>query len=428
MTEVSVLIIIFIVVALLLRLDFVFYIVYVMGGIYLISRWLAPRALRSVKVERNFADHAFLGERIPVTLRLHNRGRLPLPWLQLNESVPPELASGGSHAFALSLRAREQRELAYHVQATRRGYYRLGPLYVRSGDLFGWSEERAQSGASYLTVYPRIIPLARLGLPSRLPYGTIASQQRLFEDPARPTGVRDYQSGDSLRRINWKVSAHHDNLVVKTLQPAISLDTFILLNLNQDDYSPATRYSAPEWAIEVAASLAAHLEARKQAVGLATNGSDPLLQQAAAGTEALPFDEVTGRLLLSEDGATGSRLLPLPIAPRPGRPQLMKLLELLARVEARPAPPFAAWLARATLHLSWGITLPVITPQPAGETYTALHRLVRSGYNPVLIVTTPGVNFSLIAERARQLGFSAFHITSRADLAAWQEPYFRGVR
>jgi uncharacterized protein (DUF58 family) len=56
---------------------------------------------------------------------------------------PPELASGGNHAFALALGAREERELTYHVQATRRGYYRLGPLFLRSGDLFGWSEERA---------------------------------------------------------------------------------------------------------------------------------------------------------------------------------------------------------------------------------------------------------------------------------------------
>jgi uncharacterized protein (DUF58 family) len=427
MSEVSLLIIILIVLALLLRLDFVFYIVYVVGGIYLISRWLGPRAFRRLEMERAFADHAFLGERIQVTLRLHNRGRLPLPWLQVKESVPPELTSGGVHAFALSLGGGEERALTYHIQATRRGYYRLGPLYLRSGDLFGWSEERTYSDTSYLTVYPRIIPLAHLGLPSRLPYGTIASQQRLFEDPARPVGVRDYHSGDSLRLINWKVSAHSSNLVVKTLQPAISLDTLILLNLNQDDYPQGTRYSAPEWAIEVAASVAAHLIERKQAVGLATNGSDPLRQLASSAPDALPFDEVTGRLLLAEYGADSALLIPLPIPPRPGRPHLMKLLELLARVEARPLIPFAAWTSRATLHLGWGVTLPVITPQPDDDTYRALHRLVRSGYNPVLIVTAPVIGFGQIRERARQLGFSAFHVTGRADLAAWQRPYLSGV-
>src|SRR5690606_19628201 len=187
--------------------------------------------------------------------------------------------------FAVSLRGRESREFHYAVQAIRRGYYRLGPLTVRTGDLFGWSELRAQAPASYLTVYPRITPLARLGLPSRLPYGAIGSQRRLFEDPARPVGVREYHRGDSLRLINWKVSAHGDNLVVKTLQPAISLDTHILLNLNRDDFSAKTRYSAPEWAIEIAASLAAHLVEQQQAVGLATNGRD-LLQLMQQGPDA----------------------------------------------------------------------------------------------------------------------------------------------
>src|SRR5690606_38696508 len=203
---------IFIILALLLRLDIVFYIVYVIAGIYFLARWMTPRAFRALKMDLQFADHAFLGERVEVTLRLHNQKRLPLPWLQLDESVAPELAGGPAPRFAVSLRGRESREFHYAVQAIRRGYYRLGPLTVRTGDLFGWSELRAQAPASYLTVYPRITPLARLGLPSRLPFGTIASQRRHFEDPARPVGVREYYRGDSMRLINWKVSAHSDNL------------------------------------------------------------------------------------------------------------------------------------------------------------------------------------------------------------------------
>ncbi|MDT8307767.1 MAG: DUF58 domain-containing protein [Anaerolineae bacterium] len=427
MSEVSLLILILIVLALLLQLDFVFYIVYVIGAIFLFSRWFAPRVFRQLKLERMFTDHAFLGERIRVTLRLHNRGRLPLPWLQLSESVAPELAGGSGHAFALSLAGRESRDIHYDVQATRRGYYQLGPLHIRSGDLFGWSEERAESDPSYLTIYPRIIPLTQLGLPSRLPFGTIASRQRLFEDPARPAGVRDYHSGDSLRLINWKVSAHHNNLVVKTLQPAISLETFILLNLNADEYSAQTRYSAPEWAIEIAASVAAHLVERKQAVGLASNGLDPLRQLAGRSAAGLPFDEVTGRLLLAKDSDAASSMLPPPILPRAGRAHLMNILELLARVEARRTVPFAVWASRATLHLGWGVTIPVITPHAGDQTFQALHRLVRSGYNPVLIVTTPVLHFGQIRERARQLGFTAFEIAGRADLAAWRRPHFAGL-
>lgn len=429
MSELSVLILVLLLLALLLRVDFIFYIIYVIAGIYAWSLWLTPRAFRKLRVERAFNDHAFHGERVSVRVTLHNEGRLPLPWIQAVESVPPELSLGTTPRHALSLRGRQTRSFTYQVQATRRGYYRLGPLSVRAGDLFGWKEQRKQSEPGYLTVYPRIIPLTELGLPSRLPFGTIRSQQRLFEDPARPVGVRDYRSGDSMRLINWKVSAHHNNLVVRTLQPAISLETAILLNLNVDDYDRRTRYSAPEWAIEVAASIAAHLVDRKQAVGLMTNGTDPLIQQAGAGQSGLAFDEVTGRVVLEEDGDGAGQfpLIPTPIPPQGGRAHLMKVLELLARIEAAETLPFSKWVPRACLHLSWGVTIPTITPQGDEATCQALHGLVRAGFNPVLIVVSPGRQFGQVRERARQLGFSAYQVLEKEDLETWRRPAFTGV-
>src|SRR5690606_28467782 len=107
LSQVTLLIRIFIILALLPRLDIVFYIVYAIAGIYFLARWMTPRAFRALKMDRQFADHAFLGERVEVTLRLHNQKRLPLPWLQLDESVAPELAGGPAPRFAVSLRGRE---------------------------------------------------------------------------------------------------------------------------------------------------------------------------------------------------------------------------------------------------------------------------------------------------------------------------------
>lgn len=429
MSELSLLILVLLALALLLRIDFIFYIIYVIAGIYAWSLWLTPRAFSKLRVSRAFNDHAFHGERVTVKVTLRNEGRLPVPWIQAVESVPPELSLGTMPRRALSLRGRQSDSFAYQVQATRRGYYRLGPLSVRAGDLFGWKEQSMQSSAGYLTVYPRIIPLTELGLPSRLPFGTIRSQQRLFEDPARPVGVRDYRAGDSMRLINWKVSAHHNNLVVRTLQPAISLETAILLNLNAEDYDRRTRYSAPEWAIEVAASIAAHLVDRKQAVGLMTNGSDPLLQQPGAGETGLAFDDASGRVVLEEGEGQADRLplVPTPIPPQGGRAHLMKVLELLARVEAADTVPFTGWIPPACLHLSWGVTIPTITPRGDEATCQALHRLVRAGFNPVLIVVARGGRFGKVRERARQLGFSAYQVVEKADLETWRRPAFAGI-
>ena len=382
------------------RVDFAFYILYVCLGIYAWSKLVTPRLLQRVHIHRHFNDHAFLNEAVDVRLTFHNHKRWPVPWLEAHESVPVQLHIGSPLQEAFHLGGESTHELIYTVRANRRGYYRLGPLMMQAGDLFGFANQQWHFPADHLTVYPRIIPLNRLRLPSRLPFGTIASKQKLFADPARPQGIRAYQTGDSQRQIHWKATAHLNQLVVKTYEPAISLQTAILLNLDSHAYDRTTRSLTSEWAIELAASLAVHLVDQRQAVGLMINGLDPLRPQTDTKPE---FDLATGRLLLPENQTAS----PTPIPPRPGREHLMKLLELLARVEGGEVTPFAEWLPRATIGLSWGVTLIVITPHGDEAICHALHRLVRTGFNPVLLVITPQSQFSQVRERARQLGFIA---------------------
>jgi uncharacterized protein (DUF58 family) len=422
MSELPYLILFLLVVAFILRIDFIFYIVYVCVGVYVWSLWQTPRALTQLRISRHSDSHAFVGERVSVRLRLHNEQWLPLPWLQFSESIPPELRAGDKADHALSLGPRRTAEFTYFVQAGRRGFYRLGPLQLTAGDLFGFAERHARLAAAYLTVYPPITQLTQLGLPSRLPFGTLASRQRLFEDPARPQGVRDYRSGDSLRQIHWKASGHVDRLVVKTFEPAISLETAVLLNLDLGDYGERGRYDLGEWAIEVAASLAAHLTDRRQAVGLITNGADPLRQSDGDGAQ---FEESSGRLTLAAGraaaagGPTGAQI-PSAVPPRAGRAHLMKVLELLARVEPAPTLPFVAWAPTACLHLSWGVTILAVTPLGDLPTCQMLHRLVRAGFNPVLVVVAPTANFGQVRDRARRLGFHAYQAANRKALKVWQ--------
>jgi uncharacterized protein (DUF58 family) len=322
----------------------------------------------------------------------------------------------------LNLRGRETVSLIYAVQARRRGYYKIGPLQLRTSDLFGlFPDHTAVLPAEYLTIYTRITPLNKLGLPSRLPFGTLASKQRLFEDPARPMGVRDYRSGDSLRQINWKASAHTRTMMVRTNEPAISLETAVLLNLHLGDYTWHDTHETVEWGIELAASLAAHLVQERQSIGLITNGIDPLTE----GDHS--FDEKSGRLLRQLlGGKTASQPTPAPpakIPPRPGRAHLMKILEKLARLEADNTIPFTKWAPSACSQLTWGVTILAITPQGDMATCHTLHHLVRTGYNPILLVTEPTADFGQVRDRARRLGFTAYHVMQEKDLDQWQRPF-----
>ncbi|UCC52234.1 MAG: DUF58 domain-containing protein [Anaerolineaceae bacterium] len=416
------LIIVLLIIAFLLRLDFIYYIVYVCIGIYALSQWAIPRALNQLRLSREFTDHVFLGETVTIRLRWQNLGRLPLPWVEFTESIPPALRIGETLQQVITLGGKQKREFAYQVQAGRRGYYCLGPLRLTVGDLFGLvSGKSGFLDADYLTIYPQIISLTNLGLPSRLPFGTIASRQRLFEDPARPMGVRDYQSGDSQRYINWKVSAHTDHLLVKRFQPAISLETAILLNLHKNNYEQRDWRFHTEWAIVTAASLAAHLIDQRQPAGLISNGIDPL--QSSSNGDEPSFHEDSGRLLQqkSMDGSS-INLMPPAIAPRNGRDHLMKILERLARIESDQTVPFDEWAASACLNLSWGVTILAITARGDEATCQTLHRLVRAGYNPILVTVEPDLNFGLVRERARRLGFRAFNVTRSSGLDIWRRP------
>jgi uncharacterized protein (DUF58 family) len=414
------------VLSLLFRIDFVYYIVYVCAGILILSRFVSPRMLKRLKVHRSFIDHAFLGELVAVTLTISNESILPIPWVQVAESNAPNLAIGRAVRHAFPLGGKGSRAIEYEVKPMRRGFYRLGPLLFTIGDLFGFAEKQARFGPGFLTVYPQIIPLTGITLDSRMPFGTIPSKQRLFEDPIRPIGVRRYRAGDSLRIINWKVSAHAEELLVNTFEPAISLETAIVLNLNQTSYSHRFKHDGPEWAIVVAATLAAHLVSRRQSVGLATNGLDPLLQKAGSEDDALEFDTDSGRLTIrNTDRRTNdsehlrrplSQSIPPPIPPRPGRTHLIKVLEQLARIESAETVPFHTWLPASCHNLSWGNTILVITPDADERLCRSIHQLLRSGYSPLLIIVDPFIGFGEIRRRAVQLGFPAFRVINEKDL------------
>jgi len=131
-----------------------------------------------------------------------------VPWLQLQEVLPQPLAFPPVHSQALSLWPRERVQFTYELDCRQRGYYPIGPLRLSSGNLLdAGGRAYAETGVSYLTVYPRVLSLEELGIPSRSPFGTIRRAGAIHRDQSRVAGVRQYRPGDSMRHINWKASA-----------------------------------------------------------------------------------------------------------------------------------------------------------------------------------------------------------------------------
>jgi uncharacterized protein (DUF58 family) len=404
----------------LLRMDWVYYLAYVVGGVWLYSTWSVRRSLTHVTVTRRLLDRAFPGQTIEVELEVVNRSRLPVPWLVVEERVPLDLRDLSEYRIATSIGGRSTTVHRYTLAAKRRGYYALGPLTLRAGDLFGFSDSRWNETATrHITVYPQVLPLPQLGLPSRLPYGPRTTAQHLQEDPARLSGVRAYAAGDSQRRIHWRASAHTDSLLVKTLQPAIGLDLLVVLNFRREDYGTRFAAAVSEWAAVIAASVASAALAQRQPAGLLCNGLDAaVLADVAALAETTALAERPpanlGVPVADVLDAQRPSAMPRPsatpgqpplLAPRSGQAQQMAILGMLARLKLQEgAPSLAERLTTPLASLQWGTTVAVVTPLVDEPLLWVLQQARRRGASVVLLHCAQQAEGPLWAARAERLG------------------------
>lgn len=380
------------VVAAVFRADFVLTLLYLFVGLYVGGCWWSRRAIESVKVHRDFPRRIFLGEPISVRLELANLGRLPVVWLEFQESLPVELRLTGILRQVVSLAPRGRTTIEYQMQGRKRGYYQVGPLTLRSGDLFGLGGELVRSNqAEALIVYPKIVPISRLPLPSHSPVGALRTRQPIFEDPARQRGKRDYTAGDSLRRVDWKATAASGRLQVKLFEPSIALETAIFLDLDSNAYSLHSRYNATELGIVAAASIANYITTLRQPVGLMTNGSDPLGQPNQFSI----------------------------INPDKGRGHLMRILDLLARVQVTRSTPLPQLLSRQRAQLSWGTTLILISPRLDEALFDCLFGLRRAGLLAMLVPCGPLAHADQVRLQAEHFGFPFRQIFEERDLERW---------
>lgn len=384
------------VLAALLRIDFFFTILYLFVGVYVVSHFWFHRSLKNLDVSRTLQQRAFFGDNVTVTLKFKNRSRLPILWLRLNESFPVALSSPPFVREVITLGGKASHTVQYSLTGRKRGYYRIGPLTLQTGDLLGLKGElTGRFEPDHLIVYPKVVPISRLGLPTHSPQVILPTPLPLFQDPARIIGVRDYVLGDNPRHIHWPATATTSRISVKQFQPAIARYNAVFLNLSRPDYAQRG-YPEPaiELAIVVAASLANHIITFENLpIGLMTTGFDPLVE--------------------------GQQRFNLP--PRKGREQLMQILEVLARVQSEDEDTyFLETVRQAAMHLSWGTTIIIITSHESDELLKSFLFLKRSGFQMVLVlVDPPRTRTQTRAEPTRDLDFPVFKIRREEDIEAW---------
>ncbi|AKN73055.1 membrane protein [Streptomyces sp. PBH53] len=206
-----------------------------------------------------------------VHLRMDNVSRLPTGLLMLQDRVPYVL--GPRPRFVLDrVEPGGRREVSYRVRSDLRGRYPLGPLQLRLTDPFGMCE-LTRSFATYdtLTVIPRVEPLAPVrfgGEAQGYGDGRQRSLALAGEDDVIPRG---YRYGDDLRRVHWRSTARHGELMVRREEQPRRSRCTVLLDTRGGAYEGAGPDAAFEWAVSGAASVLVHMLERGFSVRLLTD-------------------------------------------------------------------------------------------------------------------------------------------------------------
>lgn len=333
-----------------------------------LTRGWSRLALRKVTCTRSLSEErAFPGELIEIQFRLSNRKLLPLPWVQVESSVPRGFAQNAVPSYdlpqdygilskSLSLLWYSAVSWRQQLHCHKRGYYRLGALSVISGDIFGFYPRsvRAQP-EDYVIVYPALFPLRDLGIPPLYPMGETRIERRLFEDPTRVAGLRDYRSGDSLRHIHWKATARRNELQIKVFEPTTSQNLAVFVSVDSFIAEEAIAEHDYELALSTAGSLAHDFIQHGTPVGLFVNTR------------------------LADTGE------PVHLPPGGGTAQLVTILESLAKATYRPSGPFSDFLAKRRRGLTWGTTLVFILSHISESTRADLRALRASGFKVLVL-------------------------------------------
>ena len=348
---------------------------FVLAGATVSTALWIGRAERGLRIRHSVPPTLSCGEEATVTIEIANTSLLPVPWLQITDSVPLAVRIAPPLRMAFALGAGATRQFTYRVRGTRRGFYHVGPLRIVTGDVLGLNVRHLSTPPADFTVFPRVLPLPELGLPARLPFGPLRSNVRSSEDPARPAGVRPYQASDGVRRLDWKSTARQGELLVRRAEPSIAPETTLALAFRIHDFPARVLQDSLERGAVVAASVGADLLRRKLPVGLVTNGVDPKNPGAQV---VLPVGKGDGHLQM--------------------------LLHLLGRLEAGDGPPLFDVLTHQALP--WGGTLALIVSDLQVELLPQVDALRRRGQFLVALLLEPTPAGLARARSHGLLGFS----------------------
>lgn len=163
---------------------------------------------QQIEVERLHDTKLSLGAENLITVLLANRSRHNLHFTLRDEY--PHLFPSDAVVIAGELSGYDIFEARYHVRPLQRGDYQFGDINLRYRSLLATFVRQARYSAQVqIKVYPNVLEVRKYDLLARkgLLFELGLRQARIYGVGTEFERLREYNTDDEFRRINWKATA-----------------------------------------------------------------------------------------------------------------------------------------------------------------------------------------------------------------------------
>jgi len=344
-----------------------------------------------------------VGGTAQVTVRITNlgvRATTPIAW---EDALPWEEEGTSRTAGPITPGRRHTRVATYDLHPPRRGLYAVGPFVVEHEDPFGFATATLALGApDRLVVVPAVSSLSDGGPSLTDGEGEAQLIQRRVTGNDDDLSTREYRPGDALRRVHWRASARHGELMVRQEEQRSHPDARILVDTRRAGYPDAVAdrgfswgadwaSDSFEWVVRMVASLGLHLEQSGFRVQVDETGYqqiDPIEEVREARRAESFLTSLAGVQLIDQAMATLS-----PFTGADGRGPVFAVLgdpeesviDWLAKRRAAGDAGYAflveprAWTAERMREAGWTVVEARATDDPAAAWRAAASAAVANG-------------------------------------------------
>ena len=189
----------------------------------------------SQNLELNIVEH---GQSVRFKCQIYNEGFLPTSSIKINFLYNSNMFKGQLEPHFFALHGGKSKRFEYNLSCKYRGVYTVGVETLEIVDILNIFKVKVRNiEARNVTVLPKVSQLPNFTLEPKAESYMKSISSISAEGANSLVDVRKFEQGDQIKHIHWKLSARHNELLVRNLERSAQNSTLVFLDTSKGKYN-----------------------------------------------------------------------------------------------------------------------------------------------------------------------------------------------